>query len=583
MRALSFLALAALVGCGTQTTDDATDDAGTSSADLAVVLDLVMPECTPACTPAAPFCNAQHHCVTCVADADCGVGKVCKVVSPTVSQCVPGCSSDDRCRQGGGGAAMACCQMQCTDTGSDIANCGACGNACTGKNTSASCVGGKCQNGACNAGYGDCNNNPADGCEANLHVDKANCMACGMACNFKNAVSSCADGCYIAACNFGYDDCNSDPGDGCETSVLADAKNCGACGTACGFVSNAQVGCVNAACQIQKCNFGYADCNGTLMDGCEIATASDKANCGQCGKACNQGQVCINSVCTCPPCNFPNAASACVNDNCALGACNEGFGNCDGNANNGCERPISADAANCGACGKVCANGLVCINGGCTCQQCNQPHARTSCVNNNCVLDSCLAGWGDCNKNLLDGCELPLLADPSNCGACGNVCPQNAPYCDKGSCSPGCVPSGQRAAFNALSASTASGCWKGNPCAQDQWAWDSNNGRNFQNTGESVTCSGNATCVGNVGIVTYSGTPTCQGIWNVLCDGVQVGSINSLGAPCVGSAKANACKVSFIPRMCTSIQLVAAPDNDGTSNCCGGNSPDSMLTGVSAW
>jgi hypothetical protein len=61
------------------------------------------------------------------------------------------------------------------------------------------------------------------------------------------------------------------------------------------------------------------------------------------------------------------------------------------------------------------------------------------------------------------------------------------------------------------------------------------------------------------------------------------GTISTLGKACAGSAMNNTCQVSFPGRVCTQIELRAAVDNDNTSNCCGGNSPDSMITGVSAW
>src|SRR5258706_12609267 len=35
----------------------------------------------------------------------------------------------------------------------------------------------------CNPGFADCNNNIADGCEANLNNDPKNCSKCGMSCN----------------------------------------------------------------------------------------------------------------------------------------------------------------------------------------------------------------------------------------------------------------------------------------------------------------------------------------------------------------------------------------------------------------
>src|SRR5438128_12624349 len=100
--------------------------------------------------------------------------------------------SDDRC---GGGAAK-CCNGQCADTASDPGNCGGCGTGCTAPNAQSTCVGGQCQTGSCTTGYGDCNKDPKDGCEANLHVDPNNCTLCGMACGLPHAITGCSDGCY---------------------------------------------------------------------------------------------------------------------------------------------------------------------------------------------------------------------------------------------------------------------------------------------------------------------------------------------------------------------------------------------------
>jgi hypothetical protein len=217
------------------------------------------------------------------------------------------------------------------------------------------------------------------------------------------------------------------------------------------------------------------------------------------------------------------------------------------------------DVANCGACGVKCAAGQVCSNGACTL--------------------SCQAGLTNCN-----GVCTNTTFDPSNCGACGTACGANKACVNSACVALGsCSPSGARAPLTSLTEDTASGCWNGNVCATDQYTWNSL-GQNFQAFGQAISCSGASTCVGNVGIATYGAANTCQGRWNVYCDGVSVGLIDTLPTNgCVGSAMNNGCKVSFTPRPCATIRLVAATDNDATSNCCGGSSPDSMIVAVSAW
>src|SRR5207302_609665 len=87
-------------------------------------------------------------------------------------------------------------------------HCDASGKTCAVAHATAACVNGACMPGSCAAGWGDCNNMASDGCEANLHIDPKNCGKCGSACTVKNGIPACSDGCYLAACNFGFDDCN---------------------------------------------------------------------------------------------------------------------------------------------------------------------------------------------------------------------------------------------------------------------------------------------------------------------------------------------------------------------------------------
>jgi hypothetical protein len=62
---------------------------------------------------------------------------------------------------------------------------------------------------------------------------------------------------------------------------------------------------------------------------------------------------------------LPNAIGTCVQGTCSVSGCSKGFGDCDTNADNGCETNIQNNSANCGACGNTCPVGYVCRNTTC--------------------------------------------------------------------------------------------------------------------------------------------------------------------------------------------------------------------------
>ncbi|MEZ4296246.1 MAG: hypothetical protein R3B70_14840 [Polyangiaceae bacterium] len=101
--------------------------------------------------------------------------------------------------------------------------------------------------------------------------------------------------------------------------------------------------------------------------------------------------------------------------------CAEGRGDCDGDADNGCETDLS-DADNCGACGVTCANG------GCESFTC-----------------ACEAGFGECDGDPTTVCETDLQTDGAHCGACSRDCLGGA--CEDGLCAPQLVPNSPAYAF----------------------------------------------------------------------------------------------------------------------------------------
>jgi hypothetical protein len=150
------------------------------------------------------------------------------------------------------------------------------------------------------------------------------------------------------------------------------------------------------------CGLGFEDCNNSAPDGCETSTNS-VSDCGGCGIACAR----------------PNATALCPAGACTLGDCNLGFGNCDGDAVNGCETDLATNQ-NCGACGVPC----------------DLPSAVSSCATGSCKVVSCNAGSFDCNGDPTDGCEPLPCGDGAHCGGDGDC---QSGVCVNGFCaSPAC-------------------------------------------------------------------------------------------------------------------------------------------------
>jgi hypothetical protein len=225
----------------------------------------------------------------------------------TISMCSPGWGDCNKQVPDG-------CEVDLKTT---LANCGACGHNCTAPaNMGNACTAGVCATGACMSGYADCNNNLADGCETNLIIDVGNCGACGAACSANNITPACTSGICNGTCNSGFADCNGNKQtDGCETNLGTSTGNCGSCGTACSS-NNINPSCTSGVCS-GTCNTGFADCNNNKQtDGCETSLNTDINNCGTCGHACDSGQSCQSGTCVGAP------GIACTsNGQCATGIC----------------------------------------------------------------------------------------------------------------------------------------------------------------------------------------------------------------------------------------------------------------------
>ncbi len=210
------------------------------------------------------------------------------------------------------------------------------------------------------------------------------------------------------------------------------------------------------------CPDGFAAC--APGGACETDIHDDVRNCGGCGVVCN----------------LANAQAACVKGRCVMvGACADGFGDCDGRVATGCETPLDT-VENCGGCASVdpafacarpystaectdrvcrqlCEGGRGDCNGnlseptadGCETDltasldhcgacgaACAPANAAGTCVEGLCLIESCVDGWASCDGEAHTGCEVSVLDDPAHCGACGVDCERVLPNA-KVSCSEG--------------------------------------------------------------------------------------------------------------------------------------------------
>jgi hypothetical protein len=148
--------------------------------------------------------------------------------------------------------------------------------------------------------------------------------------------AACRGGaCVVASCGADFRDCDTAVGNGCEVDIRTSLTHCGGCGTTCPARPNAQATCAVGMCGF-RCNEGFADCDMNATNGCETDTRTSTTHCGACGRGCS----------------VANGSPACRMGACAVGTCNAGFGDCDGNAANGCETNLRTTPAHCGACNR---------------------------------------------------------------------------------------------------------------------------------------------------------------------------------------------------------------------------------------
>jgi hypothetical protein len=94
-------------------------------------------------------------------------------------------------------------------------------------------------------GFEDCDAKYDNGDETNLKTDVRHCGRCGNVCSEKNGTTSCVNGECKPVCAAGFAACGI-PNEGCNAKLASDAAHCGGCGKRC-FTGYCSVGaCVDS-------------------------------------------------------------------------------------------------------------------------------------------------------------------------------------------------------------------------------------------------------------------------------------------------------------------------------------------------
>lgn len=137
----------------------------------------------------------------------------------------------------------------------------------------------------------------------------ATCAPCSVA--FATNVKCAGGQCVPDGCGAGRDDCDKDPGNGCEAS-LSSPTSCGSCATKCPVTARL---CASGGC-VATCPGTLTECSGSCVD-----TKTSVEHCGLCDRACKAPV---------------NGDPVCLNGSCGF-ACRPGFGDCTNNPAQKCD------------------------------------------------------------------------------------------------------------------------------------------------------------------------------------------------------------------------------------------------------
>ena len=222
---------------------------------------------------------------------------------------------------------------------------------------------------------------------------------------------------------------------------------------------------------------------------------------GSCGECADDGNLCTSDLCedgqcfhpalSGEPCEPANAAGICEAGECLLGACNDGFGNCDTVDDNGCEAEVAVDPENCSLCGLVCTTANpaklgTCLGGECSFTPCGAGTWNMDGLpGNGCecseAAEVCNGIDDNCDGDIDEGFD--LASDLANCGECGLACvPPDALdwACTGGTCVVTACPDG----FVDKNGDWADGCEEPLFYVGELWV-DSINGGNADEDGSS--------------------------------------------------------------------------------------------------
>lgn len=306
----------------------------------------------------------------------------------------------------------------------------------------------------CSAGTANCNMNDTDGCETRLD-SVSHCGACNNACpSGAHATAMCSSGACRITCDSGFGDCDGDPRNGCEVDLHRSSEHCGRCSNRCGGGANASPVCAGGLCGL-SCNAGFADCDVSLANGCEADLNNSVNHCRSCGNVC-AAPASATATCSAGACDFRceggtvRCGAQCVRpDDPAFGC-----GTCAA-----CASAPNAASMACGATGcvpatcvagyKLCGNRCVAIDDpayGCTSSSCSMCAPAAGAQSMQCLAGSCAVGTCNAGYKLCGNACVSLTSPQYGCssGSCLACNPQNAAaicngagFCDYSTCNVG--------------------------------------------------------------------------------------------------------------------------------------------------